>query len=59
MVIVIIFYLRYVHAICNVVVVVVVASAVELVVAPVVVGCSWRLSIIYGFCLSVITNVDF
>lgn len=36
-VIVIIFYLRYVHAICNVVVV---ASAVELVVAPVVVGCS-------------------
>lgn len=57
MVIVIIFYLRYVHAISNVVVV---ASAVELVVAPVVVGCSWRFSIICGLSgLSVITNVDF
>lgn len=59
MVIVIIFYLRYVHAISNVVVVVV-ASAVELVVAPVVVGCSWRFCIICGLSgLSVITNVDF
>ena len=57
MVIVIIFYLRYIHAISNVVVV---ASAVELVVAPVVVGCSWRFSIICGLSgLSVITNVDF